>query len=175
MPGVVNLALSSLIIGDGLTLSGSTLSVTPATSVANTVVAASGSTLSLEGNGGAGASIVLGLGSTIALSGSLQGLKVRVNLQAGNYTVTSTDLFVVYTGAGSQSFTLPAASSNVDRLYLIKNRGTGTLTLACTGADEIFTTTNVSTFSLRAGEAAIVVCDGTYWNIVSLASGVIVP
>lgn len=174
--GVVNLALSSLLIGDGLTLNGSTLSATPSQDVATSVIAPSGDTLTL-GGGGSTSTIVLGASpaSTIALNGSLQGLKVRVSLQAGAYSITSSDLFVVYTGGGSQAFTLPVAASNVDRLYLIKNRGIGTLTLACTGADEIFTTTNVATFDLRAGEAAIVVCDGTYWNIVSLASGVIVP
>lgn len=170
---VINLALSVIEVGTGLTLEGSVLSVTGGQQVANNVTAPSGDTLTLAGNGGAGASIVLGIGDTVTINGALQGLRVRVNNQAGGYTITSSDYYVGYTGAGGQTFTLPAVASNVNRVFVIKNRGTGNLTLAAGGSDQLFSTTNASSFVLVPGVAATVICDGTYWVIVALASGVV--
>lgn len=170
---VISLALSVIEVGAGLQLNGSTLSVIPNTDIANSVTAAAGSTLTLAGNNGNGASIVLGLTSIITLTGALQGLQLRINNQANGYTLTQTDAYVGYTGTGGHTFTLPAISASTSRVFLIKNRGTGTLTIGRTGADELFTTVAATSFSLVPGEGAMVVCDGSYWVITLMVSGVI--
>mgnify|MGYP001590781674 CR=1 FL=1 len=170
---VVNLSLQVLRIGTGLTLTGDTLSATAATTVANTVIAAAGSSLTLAGNDSAGATLVLGSGATITLSlAAWQGTTVRVNNQSGNYTVTATDYYVGYTGAGGHTITLPAASTNTGRLYLVKSRG-GTFTLDVTGGGQLWTNAIVSSMSLIAGECATVVSDGTYWVVIAMAGGII--
>lgn len=171
--GVINLALSVIEVGTGLTLQGSVLSVTGGQQVANNVTAPSGDTLTLAANGGTGASITLGLGSTVTITGALQGVRWRINNQAGAYTLTSTDYYVGYTGAGGQTFTLPSVTANVERAYQIKNRGTGNLTLSAGVGQELFTTTNTGTFVLVPGVCVTVISDGTYWVIAALASGVV--
>lgn len=173
MSSVISLALSTIEIGAGLQLNGSTLSVIPSTDITNNVTAAAGSTLTLAGNNGSGATVVLGLTSIITLTGALQGLQLRINNQPNGYTLTQTDAYVGYTGTGGHTFTLPAVSASTSRVFLIKNRGTGTLTIGRTGADELFTTVAATSFSLVAGEGAMVVCDGTYWVITLMVSGVI--
>lgn len=172
MSGIVNLALSVLRIGTGLTLDGDTLSATPNTYVTNSIIAAAGSTLSLASNNGAGASLILGLGNSLLSTGEWQGIVFKTNNQSGSYSILSDDIYVGYTGAGGHTFTLPAAASHTGRLYMVKSRG-GTLTLAVTGGGELWTNTNASTMTLIAGECAVVISDGTYWVVASIASGLI--
>lgn len=174
MASVVNLSLSVLKIGTGLTLNGDTLSASPNTSVLNSIIAAAGSTLSLASNDSVGASLVLGLGNTLTSTGSWQGLVLKTNNQSGSYSISAIDVYVGYTGAGGHTFTLPTAASQTGRLYFVKSRG-GTLTLAVASAGELWTNTNVSSMSLIAGECAVVISDGTYWIVAAMASGLITP
>lgn len=171
---LLNLALSVIQIGEGLTFDGFTLAAAPQTNVVSSVLAPSGESLTLAGNGGNGGKIVLGSSQTIAFTGIILGMTVNTTAQSGDYTLTSTDYLALYTGAGGGTFTLPAVSGNTGRVLMIKNRGTGALTVDTTGADEIFTTTNVSSFSLAVGLGATFVCDGTYWTVTSMVAGTIV-
>lgn len=172
---VVNLALSVLRIGSGLTLNGDTLSVTAGQSTVTSVVSPAGDTLTLAANDGAGGAIVLGTGDTISTTGAFQGLRLRVNNQAGAYSVTATDCVVNYTGGGSQAFTLPAAASHTGRLYVLKNRGSGTLTVNVTSSGQLWTDSIVTSRDLLVGECLTVISDGTYWVATDILSGVIVP
>jgi hypothetical protein len=174
MAGVINLALSVVRVGSGLQLVGDTLSVIAGQSTVDSVVAPAGSTLTLAANDSSGGVIVLGLGDTLTTTAAFQGIRYRVNNQAGAYAILPEDLYVGYTGGGSQAFTLPAASSHTGRLYIIKNRGAGTLTVQVTGGGELWTDENVATRDLLVGECLTVISDGTYWVATDILSGLIV-
>lgn len=101
--------------------------------------------------------------STLQTAGSL-GLKT--NTSSGAVTLDSTRTVYVNTGS-AVTWTLPAVSGNTDRIYFIKNRGSGAITLnANGGATEIYTTSAVTTMTINAGEAFILTNDGTYWNVI---------
>lgn len=172
--GVVNLALASLVIGSGLTLNGDTLSVIPGQSTVDSVTAPAGSTLTLAANDGLGGVITLGLGNTVTTTAAFQGLRYRVNNQAGAYTILSDDLYIGYTGGGSQAFTLPAAASHTGRLYILKNRGSGTLTVNVTSSGQLWTNAAVASRDLLVGECLTVISDGTYWVATDILSGLII-
>lgn len=170
---LLNLALSVIQIGEGLTFDGYTLAAAPQTNVVSSVLAPAGESLTLAGNGGSGGSIVLGSSQTISFTGTIQGLRLNTAVKSGSYTIDTSDYLILYTGAGGGTFTLPAVSGNTGRVFVVKNRGTGALTVARSGSDEIFTTTNVSSFSLAVGLGATFICDGTYWVVTSMVAGTI--
>lgn len=95
--------------------------------------------------------------------------------EAASYTLQTTDFLVFYTGAGGATFTLIAASTNTGAEFIIKNRGTGDLTVSAAGVGGFFTTSVVNTITLVAGESIHIISDGTVWDVVAYASGVIVP
>ncbi len=99
--------------------------------------------------------------STLHVNGSL-GFK---GLTSATSTLTlATAAFYAFTGTTS-TWTLPALSGCADRPYFIKNRGSGALTIICTGADSMFYNAVVTSFIINVGEAFIFHNDGTYWNI----------
>lgn len=78
-------------------------------------------------------------------------------------TLTDRDTYV-YTGAGT-TWTLPPLSGYAGAEILIRNRGTGAVTLnSSTGGNDIFTTSAVATLSIAAGATARLLHDGTYWT-----------
>lgn len=88
-----------------------------------------------------------------------------VNKQAGDYQIT-TESFVVYTGPGGHTFTLPKADALTGKARLVNvlnigNGSAGDLTLAASGSDTINGTTSLV---VQAGQATAVVGDGaTAW------------
>ena len=169
---VINLALACVVVGYGLQLNGDTLSVNATQSSVTSVIAPAASTLTLAGNDSSGGLVTLGVANTITSTSAWQGIVFKTNNQSGDYSILSTDIYVGYTGAGGHTFTLPAAASHTGRLYMVKSRG-GTLTLAVTGGGELWTNAVASTMTLIAGECAVVISDGTYWVVTSMASGLI--
>jgi hypothetical protein len=73
----------------------------------------------------------------------------------------------VFNGSSPATFTLPSLAANGARIYLIKNAGTSsaTLTISRAGSDELWTTTNVSSFTISAGGSAVVAGSGFYWYV----------
>lgn len=130
---LLNLALSVIEIGAGLSLNGSTLSATPGVSVKATRNASSSAVL------------------------------------------TNADYYVGYTGAGGDTFTLPNAAGNAGVELIVKNRGSGDLTLDASLAGGLWTTSSVATMTLIVGESAHLISDGTSWIVAAMASGIIVP
>ena len=121
--GAVNLSLSVLLIGQGLTLSGSTLSATP-------------------------------------------GVSVRAYRSTSSSTsLTDSDYYVGYTGSTTATFSLPLATTFGGTDLLVKNKGSGTVTLDATSTGGIYTSSLVSTLALSPGEEAYLIADGSNWVV----------
>jgi len=88
------------------------------------------------------------------------------NITSGNQNINM--LFVNHIFIGTTATWVLPPIANVDQFttIYIKNRGTGTLTVNATAAaNEIFTTSAVNTLSITSGSSAMLVNDGTYYNI----------
>ena len=172
--GVLNLGLAVVLVGNGLQLVGNTLSVITGQSNVNAVIAPAGFGLVLAGGDNGGA-IVLSDGptQTITISGAFQGLSASVNNQAGAYTMTTADYYVGYVGSGPQTFNVVGpASSNTNRLYVVKNRAvSGVLTINAAGSGSIWTTGAQPTITCQPGECATLISDGTYWVLTDKLAG----
>lgn len=98
---------------------------------------------------------------TIAIDG-----RMRVTVSsAGTLTLDhATATSYVFSGT-TTTWTLPAVSGNTEQVFYIKNRGSGAITLndGNGGADEIYNTAAGSSLTINAGEAYILLNDGTYW------------
>lgn len=103
---------------------------------------------------GFGYSSTTGIHSTLQSSGSLAAACLNT---AGSPTFDETKFYVVYTGSGSQTYTLPSASSVTGRMFWIANHSSsGTITFSTNikkAASSSFTT-------LSPGEFAIFSSDG---------------
>jgi hypothetical protein len=83
-----------------------------------------------------------------------------------NQTINTNLVNHIFNGT-TATWVLPAVAS-IDQwtTIYIKNRGSGTLTVNATAAaNEIFTTSAVNTLSITSGSSAMLVNDGTYYNI----------
>lgn len=84
---------------------------------------------------------------------------------AATLTLDNTKTIYVFSGT-TTTWTLPAVTGSTDRVYFIKNRGSGAITLnAAAAANEIYTTSAVNTLNINAGEAYTLISDGIYFNI----------
>lgn len=96
------------------------------------------------------------------LNGTLLTSITNRNAQAGNYTLVAADFYVVYTGAGGNTFTLPAATT-AGRTYKIKNVGAGSLTVARAGSDTIDGATSLT---LLTKESKMLIANGVSdWEV----------
>lgn len=69
----------------------------------------------------------------------------------------------IFTGVAG-TLTLPDVVKYKDKMVFVKNRGSGVLTVACSGADFIYTTAAVANIAVAAGGSAVLQSDGVYWN-----------
>ena len=84
-------------------------------------------------------------------------------------TVTTTGTMArgynVFTGTtGTPTLTLPDSQSATGDIVEVKNRGTVTVTVHANATNDIYTTADVTSMTLSAGQAAQFVFDGTFWN-----------
>lgn len=64
------------------------------------------------------------------------------------------------------TWTLPAVSGNTGKSFLIKNRGSGSITLNSNGGgNDIYNTSATNSLTITAGSSYILVNDGTYWTV----------
>ena len=69
----------------------------------------------------------------------------------------------IFTGT-TTTWTLPTVAGNTNKVYFIKNRGSGAITLnSNAGGNDIYTTSAVNTITINAGESALLWNDGTYF------------
>lgn len=92
--------------------------------------------------------------------------KTRVNVSsAGTLTLAATYSDYVFTGT-TTTWTLPAVSGNTNVKFYIKNRGSGDITLnSNAGGNDIYNTSAASSLTIGAGQAYILVNDGTYYLV----------
>lgn len=84
---------------------------------------------------------------------------------AGTLNMASTIENYVFSGT-TATWTLPTIASTPSARWFIKNRGSGDLTIVTTAAaNEIYTTSAVNTTTVAAGASAILLGDGTYFNV----------
>jgi hypothetical protein len=97
-------------------------------------------------------------------SASMTGMKQAYLARTTTYTATTSDYLIDCT-TGTFTVTLFAASGNAGRILIIKNSGTGTITVDGNGAETIdgATTQTLSTQWSRI----TIMCDGTNWKIIS--------
>ncbi len=85
------------------------------------------------------------------------------SISAGSATLSNTTTGdIVFTGTTS-TFTLPAVAGNSGMKYIIKNRGSGNITLQRAGSDNIYTTTTVTSIIIIPGATCMITDDATYW------------
>lgn len=102
--------------------------------------------------------------------GASKGADVRTAFNVKTVTSStniSLGLAVFYVATGTTAtFTLPAIAGLTGRQYIVKNRGSGTLTMTPTDTNTIYDTAAVNTLAVLAGESRTFINDGTYWSVV---------
>jgi hypothetical protein len=101
---------------------------------------------------------------------AVYGLQINKYLKITPLVTSTTNTVIdqsiaVWTG-GAGTLKLPTISSNTGMVIIIKNRGSGTLTVASNaGASEVYDTSAATSKSVLAGTSFTFVNDGTYWNV----------
>lgn len=102
----------------------------------------------------------------LQVNGAIQGNGLRQAYLARTtaYTITNNDYFIDCT-SGTFTVTLPASSGRTGRIFVIKNSGTGTITVDGNAAETI---DGAATYSLSVQYATIqLMSDGTNWKIIA--------
>lgn len=128
----------------------------------NTTVAGSWSTVTFgAGTSSANAADLAGYGLMAIGSTLNQAYTVTNVYSTGTIVATERSQFVVY-GGGAGTLTLPSASSVGNNWFcMIRNSGTGILTIAPVGVNTIDGNTNQQ---LQLTESLVIVSDGSNWN-----------
>lgn len=84
------------------------------------------------------------------------------NVETSGLTLDETYSIVLCNG--SFTVNLPLSSSNMGRVYTIKNIGSGTVIIDPNSLEQI---DGSSTYSLATKKSAVIICSGTAWHIIS--------
>lgn len=137
-------------------LSGATLS-TQYMQVFLTTEASSATTGALRVDGGVGIAKKLYVGGPAKFSKSVT---FQVASYSGDKTLDTDHTVAIYTGSGGNTFTLPAANATGSGLLIVvKNRGSGTLSVSRAGSDTI--DGSASALTLNPADGVILYSDGT--------------
>jgi hypothetical protein len=103
------------------------------------------------------------VGGILTINGLIEG---HVNTTGGNYTASVSNYAILFTGAGPNTLTLPAASSVPGITYKVFNDMAGALSFTLNGSDK-YLGTGASIFSLTGHSATILTSDGiaSWWNV----------
>lgn len=71
----------------------------------------------------------------------------------------------IYTGSGGNTWTLPSLTAHAGKIYFIKNAGGGNLTVQRGGSDNIYTTSSVTSFTIAAGAANMIIAGSSFWYV----------
>ena len=102
-----------------------------------------------------------------ALQSMQGGQRWKVTSVAADYTALATDTLILVDSAGAaRTITLPADHTAGD-MYVVKRKGSNTVTIDPADADTIYGPSSAATHALAVdGESATVVSDGANWNVV---------
>lgn len=99
----------------------------------------------------------------------LNGLQWNIENTFGNFTVDNdgagTTGFVRYAGSGGHTVTMIDAGSNAGRQIIVKNSGSGSLTMDATGLGQFFNTALTDTLTLMIGDSITVIAAGGAWQV----------
>ncbi len=135
----------------------------PVSATGGLVTVASGNQLLMAGGAALGSGQNWVLGSNSVIQGNSRWNRTS---KTASFTFTSTNdsPWVTLTGTtASQTATLPTAASLNGVQYGVKNNSTQNWTIATTSSQTIFTTSAVTTVTLKPGETLSVVSDGSNW------------
>lgn len=105
---------------------------------------------------GAAAAHTLDVGGSTGLKVTTSSTTLTLNASSTNYVFTGT----------TATWTLPTVASSINRVYFIKNRGSGTLTInSNAGGNDIYTSSATNTTTVTAGQAIMLVNDGAFWLV----------
>ncbi|MCA6470553.1 MAG: hypothetical protein IM591_09140 [Chitinophagaceae bacterium] len=148
------------------------LSVTTNATVGGTLRVTGTTTLGTTNTGAINASSVdagTGNGSfgNVYSGGIVQMLGVNVKYRniSATYTATTSDDYFINITSGTFTLNLPTAATPYGQVYVIKNSGTGTITVDPNGSQTI---DGATTFTMNVQNGSItIIGDGTNWKIVS--------
>ena len=143
--------------GSSSTAGTSGTAATGGTSGSSSTAGTSGTT------GTSGSSATAGTSGTSG-SSSTAGTVYKVTSVSSAYTILGTDDYVIYTGSAAVNITLPTAVGST-KVYTIKNRGTGEITLKTTSSQTIdgAATRNIV---VSTGMASVK-SDGANWIVIA--------
>ena len=95
--------------------------------------------------------------------GAATSLKTFVS-SAATLTIGNSATTYVFSGT-TTTWTLPAVSGNTSKVFFMKNRGSGDITLNRAGADNIYDTAAVTSITITPGQSIMIQNDGTYWLV----------
>ena len=97
------------------------------------------------------------------------GISLPYSAKTGAYTVTAND-YVIHATTGTFTVTLPTAAGIAGKIYIIKNTGSGTVTVDGAGSE---TLDGVTTIRLLTGNSCITIqSNGTNWVVIGVISPV---
>ena len=99
----------------------------------------------------------------------------------GGVTVTSStttlasQTYYIFSGSAAVAWTLPSMVANVGRMYFVKNRGSANVTVTAASGQYIYAAASAGTYVVSAGESAMFVSDGAFWNVMASYAPVAAP
>lgn len=92
--------------------------------------------------------------------------EVALGRQESSADITISSTHAIYTGSGGNTFTLPSLATHPGKTIFVKNAGSGNLTVARSGSDQIYDTSGVTSITITPGGSRIFVAGGsTYWYV----------
>lgn len=98
------------------------------------------------------------------LVGFTTGLPVVTSLTT--QVLSSTVSSYIYTGSTPATWTMPSISLLIGKQFILKNRGSGIVTINAAGSDNFYTTVPIASLTLSPGDSYSLLDDGTYWNVI---------
>lgn len=95
------------------------------------------------------------------------GIALSLNEQSGDAALATASGVVIYTGAGGNTFTLPALATHPGKIILIKNAGGGNLTVQRAGADNLYDTASVTSVTVAAGASVKLAAGTAFWYVIN--------
>jgi len=111
------------------------------------------------------------ISSATTLGGNLKLLQNQINAMSAysaktaSYTLTATDYTVTLT-SGTATFTLPTAVGITGKIYIVKNKGAGVLTIATTSSQTMDGATTATISTTYAGR--VLQSNGANWDVIGL-------
>lgn len=110
----------------------------------------------------------LGVNGDSKFSGNIIANSIKLNnvseTSAATLTLSTSVNHYIFTGS-TTTWTLPALSSSLGVMYFIKNAGSGNLVLNAGGADHLYDVSQVTTITISAGTARIIVGSASNWYV----------